>query len=52
MFNKEFNLCYGFFLNDFTDIEIKNRKMSPGVGKYNPEAADKVLTIGLRKGYK
>ena len=23
MFNKEFTLCYGLFLNDFTDIEIK-----------------------------
>ena len=37
---------------NFTDIEIKNRKNSPGVGRYNPEEADRRITIGARRGYK
>jgi hypothetical protein len=37
---------------NFTDIEIKARKNSPGVGKYNPEEADRRITIGARRGYK
>jgi hypothetical protein len=37
---------------NFTDIEVSKRKASPGVGRYNPETADKRITIGARKGYK
>ena len=37
---------------NFTDIEIKKRKVSPGVGKYNIETADKRITLGARRGYK
>jgi len=38
--------------SSFTDIEIKKRKKSPGVGSYNIENADKIMTKGLSKGYK
>ena len=36
----------------FTDFEIKKTKIVPGVGKYNIEKADKVITLGARRGYK
>ena len=36
----------------FTDYEIEKTKIVPGVGKYNIEKADKVITLGARRGYK
>lgn len=36
----------------FTDYEIKKTKIVPGVGKYHIEKADKVITLGARRGYK
>lgn len=36
----------------FLDASIRKSKNSPGVGKYNVEAADKRITIGARRGYK
>lgn len=36
----------------FTDYEIKKTKIVPGVGKYNITTADKIITLGARRGYK
>ena len=36
----------------FTDFEIKKTKIVPGIGKYDITKADRVLTLGARRGYK
>lgn len=36
----------------FVDVEVANRKVSPGAGQYRPERADPYITLGARKGYK
>jgi hypothetical protein len=36
----------------FTDYEIKKTKIVPGIGKYDITKADKVITLGARRGYK
>ena len=35
MFNKDYNLCYGFFLKEFSDIEIKAFKKPHTLKKVN-----------------
>ena len=49
------NISYGIPKGNkqsFTDFEIKKTKIVPGVGKYNITTADKVITLGARRGYK
>ena len=36
----------------FFEENQKQKKLFPGVGKYHLETADKVLTLGLSKGWK
>ena len=36
----------------YTDQEIKKSKVVPGVGHYKTEKADRIVTIGARRGYK
>jgi hypothetical protein len=33
----------------FTDLEVSKRNFVPGVGKYNIERADSLITIGMRR---
>lgn len=49
------NISYGIpkgAKTSFTDTEIKKTKIVPGIGKYDITKADRVMTLGARKGYK
>lgn len=49
------NISYGIpkeKKQTFTDFEIKKTKIVPGIGKYDITKADKVVTLGARRGYK